>query len=776
MPTVARVGGGATAATLAFCGWLVSGWGSPEQRIAVEDLVFVVLAVFVTGCCAHAAWRAYGRQRTVWVCVTLGLVGYTIGSAIWAYYEWWLAESPFPTIADIAYLTLPVFVCIGLLAVPAGVSGYTHGRLALDGFIVAVAFFQIGWWTVLDQLFQTGGSSRFAVGVALAYPVLDLGVLTVAVLVLARAPAAQRRSLALLVGGMTSIAIADGIFVYTNAHDDVALVRFGSVGWALGLLLIALAALVAGRSAGVHADADQRISRAAMWLPYVPIVAALVAATVRFAASPGMPPALLASVLLIVLVLARQFIVVGENRRLLETVAAQAMRDPLTGLANRALFQDRLAHAMALHHRDEQSVTVLSLDLDDFKLVNDGLGHPAGDRLLVQAAERILRCVRSSDTVARMGGDEFVVLMEGDEAAARLVAHQVVAAFADPFVIDGHELRLCPSAGLAVAGSGGPRLTADDLLKHADLAMYAAKRRRISGVHTYSEADLPTGIGDSAHQLRTVDGGAHDSTVAFQMLGQLRHAIDNLELTLVYQPKFDLADESITGVEALVRWPHPERGLLGPDQFLQLVRDHGLMRPINELVLDQALGQVAIWRQLGFRVPVAVNIFAPSLADQGLPDRIERTLRAHGLPFETLTVEITEDLLIGNHEQAAEVIDRLRDSGVRVAIDDFGSGYSALSYLRDLHIDELKLDKGFVTAVTEDPRSAAIVKSVIELARGLGLTTVAEGVESAETAALLRVYGCQIGQGYYFSEPLPPQEMLALLRTRPREPDAAISN
>ncbi|MDZ7882473.1 MAG: hypothetical protein U5N53_05980 [Mycobacterium sp.] len=177
----------ATVATLAFCVWLLGGWGSPPARIAIEDLGFVVLALFVTGCCAHAAWRFRGRQRAIWVCVTIGMAGYTAGSAIWAYYEWWLAESPFPTVADFGYLLLPVFVCIALLMVPVGASGFTHSRLALDGIIVAVAFFQIGWWTVLDQVFRDGGSSGFAVAVALAYPVLDLGVLTVAVLVLGRA-------------------------------------------------------------------------------------------------------------------------------------------------------------------------------------------------------------------------------------------------------------------------------------------------------------------------------------------------------------------------------------------------------------------------------------------------------------------------------------------------------------------------------------------------------------------------------------------------------------
>ncbi len=762
MPRVGRTETVATAATLAFCVLLLSGWGSPTTQIAVEDIGYFVLGLFVTGCCVGAVGRHSGRDRTVWIWISIGMLGYTVGSLIWAHHELWRGEKPFPSEADAAYLMLPIAVCIALLLMPVGISGYLHTRVALDGFIVAVAFFQIGWWTLLGQLFDSG-LSRFAVGIALAYPVLDLGVLTVGLLVLGRVRESQRRSLSLLVGGMALTTVADGIFVYSNISDDFTVARFGSAAWAAGLLLIALAALRSDASEDEYTGGELAISRTAMWLPYLPLVLAMIAALVRFAAAPDLAPALIASVLLIVLVLLRQFIMVGENRRLLAAVEAQAMTDPLTGLANRALFQDRLTHAMVLHQRDQRTVSVLSLDLDDFKLVNDGLGHPAGDRLLVQVAGRLLNSARSSDTVARVGGDEFVVLMEGDRDEARGVIQRVLRAFDAPFHVDGHDLLLRPSAGLAVAAAEDPELSPEVLLKQADVAMYSAKRSRAGGVHTYSAADV-----------RDLDEPA--GAVAYQLLGQLRRAIDNRELTLAYQPKFDLYDGSIVGVEALVRWPHPDRGLLGPDQFLQLVRDHGLMRPINDLVLTEALDQIARWRDAGVLVPVAVNVFAPSLSDQALPEGVVRELDKRGLPCEILTVEITEDLLLGNHERTRAVIERLREHGVRVAIDDFGSGYSALSYLRELHVDELKLDRGFVTAVLDDRRAAAIVRAVVDLARELGLTTVAEGVENSETGTLLRDYGCQVAQGYLYSPPLSPPDMLSLLNSRRSAPDATISS
>ena len=769
---VGRVGAVATVATLAFCVWLLGGWGSEDFRIAFEDNVFVVLSLFATGCAAHTAFRCRGRQRISAAFIAIGLAGWTVGSVLWAYYEWFLKVSPFPSAADIAYLMLPLSICIGLLIAPVGASGYTYTRLTLDGFIVTAAFFQIGWLTILGGLFEAGGASRFAVGVALAYPIADLLALTVAMLLLGRARSPDRTPLTLLTVGMALMTIADSIFVYMNSHNDFRLTAYSSVGWALGLLLMALAALCTGvpqqRVVG-----ERSFSQVAMWLPYVPIVIAIGAAVVRFGTTPGMPPALIASVLLIMLVLLRQFIVVAENRRLLAAVAAQAMSDPLTGLANRALFQDRLEHALALHRRDNrQSVAVLSLDLDDFKLVNDGLGHPAGDQLLVQVAARILDRARSSDTVARIGGDEFVVLMEGDDVASREVAREVLRAFDEPFVVDGHDLLLRPSAGLAVVCADDLDVSPELLQKQADTAMYAAKRSRTPGVHTFSPADVS--VADAPERDRTAL--AYDSTVAYKLLGQLRHAIDNQELTLAYQPKFALGDGSIVGVEALVRWPHPDRGLLAPDQFLQLVRDHGLMRPITELVFAKALDQIAQWRDLGLLVPVAVNVFAPSLSDSTLPETVGRALRQRGLPHELLTIEITEDLLLGNTEGAREVIKRLRQSGVRVAIDDFGSGYSALSYLRELYVDELKLDRAFVTTVLVDKRAAAILRAVIDLANELGLTTVAEGVEDPETAALLRDYGCQVAQGYLYTAPLTPAAMLSLLRSSRQAPDAAISS
>lgn len=780
MRTVVWLAGIPTAIAIGFAAWLIGGWGGESTVRVVDDLGLVAFALFATVCSGLAAWSSYGRQRGAWICFTIGTGGWTVGSALWAYYELWADVAPFPSLADAGYLTFPVAVCIGLVLFPVGYVGQSQSRLVLDGLIFAGALFEVAWVLVLRTIYDAGGASRFAVALSLAYPVTDLVIITVAVMVVARARTEQRATLAMLTAGIVFMALSDSAFVYLTAHAAYGTVSLIDLGWVAGLLLIGVAALIS-RAAKPTTDAPARQvpSWVSVWLPYVPALLATAIIVPTFKAVPGLGPIIFTSTLLIAAVLVRQFIVVGENRRLLATVADQALHDPLTGLANRALFNDRLTHAVQLHQRDEQSVAVLSLDLDDFKLVNDSMGHPAGDALLVLIAERLLVCVRTSDTVARLGGDEFAVLMEGKSEHARLIAHRVVQAFDDTFDIEGHDLLIRPSVGLAVAAADEPDISAAALLKQADVAMYSAKRSRTAGVHTFTP-DMHIIEPNELELSADANGGVGSGAAAVRLLGELRRAIDQLDLSLVYQPKFGLRDGDIVGVEALVRWPHRDRGLLGPEHFLPLVREHGLMRAVTELVLAQALDDVAAWHTHGFDVPVAVNIFAPSLGDLELPRQIAKALSERNLRSEMLTIEITEDLLLDNLDRTRTVLNRLRENGVRIAIDDFGSGYSALWYLRDLPVDEVKLDRQFIAPVLNDPRAAAIVRAVIDLAHVLGVTTVAEGIEDALTAIRLLEYGCEVAQGYYYSPPVAAPAMLEMLSSRncpkPRSTSSAVTS
>lgn len=742
--------GAPAAVGVLFAAWLIGGWGGATTVRAVDDLGLVVFSLFAAGCAGLAARSSRGRQRIAWTFIGVGAGGWAVGSALWAYYELWTDTAPFPSLADVGYLVFPFAVCVGLLLFPVGYSGHTRTRMVLDGLIVAGALFEVAWVLVIRSIYDAGGASRLAVGLSMAYPAADVVIITVAVIVLARASTRQRMTMTLVVVGIVLMALSDSAFLYLTAHDAYSSASLIDLGWAAGLLIIGGAALVMCVRPATDAAAPLSPSQASMWLPYLPVGIAAVICVPVVMSVPGMGPLLISSGLLISAVLIRQLIVVGENRRLLNTVADQALRDPLTGLANRVLFNDRLTHAMQLRQRDNHSVAVVSLDLDDFKLVNDSLGHPAGDALLILVAERILGVVRTGDTVARLGGDEFAVLLEGPAEQSRLVAHRVVQAFDEPFLIDGRDLMVKPSVGLAVIPDDS-EISPDALLKQADVAMYSAKRSRSGGVHTFTA------------EMHLLDSDERGGTVKLRLLGQLRRAIDNVDLTLVYQPKFGLRTHEIVGVEALVRWPHPERGLLTPDQFLPLVRQHGLIRAVTEHVLNKALDDAANWHSKGVGVPVAVNLFAPSLSDLRLPAWIMRALADRGLDSNALTVEITEDILLDNINRTISVLNKLRENGIRLSIDDFGSGYSALWYLRDLPIDEIKLDKDFIAPILVDRRAAAIVRAVIDLAHELGVTTVAEGVEDAATVATLRDYGCEMAQGYYCSPPLAAEAIGELL-------------
>ncbi|MCI3927479.1 bifunctional diguanylate cyclase/phosphodiesterase [Paenibacillus sp. TRM 82003] len=407
--------------------------------------------------------------------------------------------------------------------------------------------------------------------------------------------------------------------------------------------------------------------------------------------------------------------------------------------------------------RDGQpEVALLLLDLDRFKEVNDSLGHHAGDELLRAVGERLRRVGRESAAreVVRLGGDEFALLLGAAPPVAESVAAAVHAALEAPIAVEGLQVRVRASIGLAALPSAA--LDASALLRRADVAMYRAKTRGL-GTFTYDVAADEFASGD---RLATAE--------------LVREAVQQRALTLHYQPKVDTGTGRVGGVEALVRWYHPTRGLLYPDAFLPVVEGAGLMEEMTVAVLEQALDQARDWYLAGDALAVAVNLSASSLSDPRLPDRVQRLLAERDLPAHLLEIEITEDFLMADRERAQVILDGLRRRGVRVAVDDYGTGYSSLAYLRQLPVDDLKLDRSFVTDLGSDPRALAIVRSTIMLAHSLGLRLVAEGVEDAETCRELTDAGCDVVQGWYFSKALPAAELTAwLLRHRAAAPAAA---
>jgi diguanylate cyclase (GGDEF)-like protein/PAS domain S-box-containing protein len=431
----------------------------------------------------------------------------------------------------------------------------------------------------------------------------------------------------------------------------------------------------------------------------------------------------------------------NELQRKDERIHHLAFHDVLTGLPNRALYQDRLQHALTRAQREEQRLAVIFIDLDRFKAVNDALGHDIGDMLLQEVAHRIKNRLRAMDTVARMGGDEFVVLMEDLKEAGHCAsrAQELIGEIARPLQLRGHTVEIGASLGIAFFPEDGADPV--ELMKRADMAMYAAKA---AGRNTYRffQQDM---LEKTSQRL------------ALEM--ELRRAIAQQDLELHYQPKVALETGETLGVEALVRWRHPQRGLLPPKDFIPVAEESGLIVDIGSWVLNEACRQAAEWRTLGRDVKIAVNVSAKQLEACDLVERITALIAQHGITPGHLEIELTESTVMSNPDNVAQLFARLRALGITVAVDDFGTGYSSLAYLRRLPIDILKIDRSFVMEADRDDEDAQIVKTILALGQALKLKVVAEGIETSRQAELLRSFGCGMAQGFLFSQPLPPPQL-----------------
>jgi len=438
---------------------------------------------------------------------------------------------------------------------------------------------------------------------------------------------------------------------------------------------------------------------------------------------------------------------VTERKEVEGQLSHQALHDSLTGLPNRGLVTDRLTHALARAARVDTRLGVLFLDVDRFKLVNDTRGHDVGDQLLIAAADRLRLATRESDTVARFGGDEFVVVYEDANDVEELLrfAERLCSVVAIPFQVDGTELYATISVGVAIGGAGA---SADALLRDADAAMYHAKERGGGAVAAFDES--------IRHRARS----------RFDMERELRGGLERDEFALEYQPIVALSDGRIVGVEALVRWDHPERGTVPPGEFVELAEETGLIIPIERRIRGIACRQLAEWRatpQLA-DLSLSLNVSATQLRDAaGFAERVEATLAETGLPASALTLEITESFLMEDTAACLDGLAALKALGIRLVVDDFGTRYSSLGYLNRMSLDGLKIDRSFVSGIGPDELDRAIVAAIITMAKSLGLWVVAEGVETAEQSAVLTKLGCEYAQGFYFSRPLRPEAATVLL-------------
>jgi diguanylate cyclase (GGDEF)-like protein len=730
---------------------------------------------------AQAEARAPSRWQARWtptgslvpLLLACTILCYIAGQAIWTLNEDVLHLAVlFPSWADAGYLASYPFALLAIVLMPHQRRSLTsRTRVIIDVLIAMIGVVTFSWYFVLGPTIMHRASSIVERLVGTAYPLSTLALIFCLILLTVRNNRRAMRPVThLLFLAFAVITITDTIYYFQQLHNLYLTGSLLDLGWPLGYLLLGLAArafyvlhqpemqVIAQAKENEKTDEPNSLWRILVPYAWVPALGVLLLFIWRCGDHTSLVMGVVVGgVVLLSLVLVRQVVAVRElhilyanNDALASTnmqLEIQATHDALTGLPNRSLLQRRLEEETQVAHESNVPAALLLLDIDRFKEVNDTLGHAVGDLLLQKIGPRLKSRLRPTDLIARLGGDEFAIVLPATDASGAIdTARSLLSALDAPLLVNDHAFSIGGSIGIALTPEHGFDVTT--LLRYADVAMYVAKRSQ-SGHAEYSpEVDQ--------HSPRKL-----------ALMSELRQAIGDDGLLIHYQPKVSFSLGRMVGVEALVRWPHPEHGLIPPDDFIPLAERTGLIGPLTRWVLERAVRQCRDWEQHGLLVNVAVNLSTSTLYDPKLLSTVTDLLQAYGVSPSQLTLEITESMLLDEPERAHVVLAHLRELGVSIAIDDFGTGYSSLAYLKRLPIDEVKIDKAFVFGLGEDadPADAAIVRAVVAMARPLQCEVVAEGVESAETWAFLQELGCDLAQGYYFSPPLPATTLEQWART-----------
>lgn len=731
--------------------------------LTVNDVAKVVSGLAAAVALAVRARRSRPRTRPMWALMSVGVLCATSGDVLWSIDTLLLNKPlPFLLIADIGYLIFPILTGIGLLFHPSQPQSTGSAlRMVTDAVLIFSSLLTLSWLTSLGAVVRTGTGSSLALVAALAFPVTDVVLLTIVIMTFIRTGIQRQKQLTLTGLALVFQALADSAFIYHSAFAYLPAQSGHATGHPLDYafvaarLLLALAAITPAPAPLTPARSTAYASGLACIIPYLFCGAGLVAAALALLAyqrrtgltnSAVLVPVGTATVLVSALVL-RQLVTISENNRLLADLAERelllqhrSLHDDLTGLANRALFADRAAHALTRQPRVGRTIGILVISLDDFKLVNESLGHTAGDALLVQVAHRLDLVARESDTVARLGGDEFGILVE-DEANPEETVRRVADAFVRPFEFDGRLVTVLASVGLAVAEPDGPRTGADELLKQADLAVSSAKGHGRGRSVTFSPELARTGA------------------EKFAIRDALVSAITDGAIDVAYQPIVETSSRQLLGFEALARWQLNGRPVR-PDIFLPVARRLELIADLDQIVLEKALDQLSRWRAQpdGTSLTMAVNADETLLDGGRAISLYTAALARFGLPPTALVVELPESHLNDSPDLASTVA-QLRDCGIRVALDDFGTYGSSLSRLHRIQVDTVKLDRDFLIPGATATVDEVWLGSIIELAHRLGLRVVAEGVETEQQRQMLQDLGCDSVQGYLLGRPVPAAEI-----------------
>ena len=772
----------------------------PESnlKVTLSDALFPTMNIIVVVLLMQAAKASAAQSKRLsraWGFLALAQLLFTIGDVLWAVYAVILHEVPFPSLADVFYLTYyPIFL-LGVFLIPREVrSKYDRAKKLIDACITLLAAALVFWVVLINPLVSSvGGASTLEQVLTLAYPVGDLVMFSsLVVLMFNHTTGKKQFSLMLLVFSIVVQVATDILFSVQSLEGTYMSGGWLDAGWIIAYLLIGYSAYTQAHSSDSSADADQKgalrirsgsrlVESLVSATPYLLVLMVYGLLTVSHAEQMGRQLQLLFLGFggLILLVVARQFLVNRENdylntslsqallemeqqalklqqmntelhHEITERIRAEqqlshdALHDALTKLPNRTLFMDRLEHAIEFGKRHpEYAFSVLFLDLDHFKNINDSMGHSVGDDLLIYFAERVQQCLRASDTIARLGGDEFVILLESSsgEHTAVMVAERIQESLHKPYLLAGTDVYVSTSIG--IVANMEEYHTAEGILRDADIAMYRAKA-----------------LGKARFEIFTAHLRA-EAVSRLEVESQLRAAVDNQEFLLEYQPIYSLTNNGLIGFEALLRWNHPQRGILPPAEFLSALEDSGLIVPIGEWVLHQACRQMKVWQQnVNFEnLVINVNLSGKQFAQTNFLDIIRHALEESGLAPQSLHLEITETMLIENQEQANHIFDALHAMGIELQVDDFGSGYSSLGYLQHFPVDTIKIDKTFIQAMGKDGKGTQLVQTMIAMAHQLGMEIVAEGIETDDQLHLLQRMACKYGQGFYLSHPLTIDEV-----------------
>jgi diguanylate cyclase (GGDEF)-like protein len=696
--------------------------GPPTAALVASILLVLVRAVRVP------------EERGFCLALAAAIGAWTFGDVVWFTLMGPGDTAPVPSLSDLGFLGFypPAYLAIGLLLRARGAR--LQASMWLDGVVAGITVAAVAAAALFGPVLDATGGSAATVATTLAYPVADLLVLALIAGTLVLHGGTPMRSLVVLGAGLVVFALGDSIFMFLSASGDYETGTPVSATWVVGCAIMSFAPWTRARRFEM-----EWAGASLLLLPSLCTFLALgVVVASRLTDVPTVAFAL--AVAAIVAAVVRTMLSFREVRELADR-RAEARTDELTGLANRRSLTWHLEQVV---RRDERA-SLLLLDLDHFKELNDTLGHAAGDELLRRIGPRLSTVLAPGDLLTRLGGDEFgIVVPHGeDDGRPLVVAQRLLKVLEEPFDLRGIGLRVDGSIG--IAHHPDHAADASGLLQHADVAMYLAKERR-SGVEVY----------DAGLDRHTLD--------QLTLAGQLRGAIAAGQLVVLHQPKVDLATGAVVSTEALVRWQHPTEGLLSPAAFLPMAEQTNAMGPLALTVLDLALRDAAAWRADGLELEVAVNLAAANLLDVELPGIVAAALERHGVPASGLRFEVTETSVLADADRCVSVLEGLRRLGVGLSLDDFGTGHASLSRLATLPVDELKIDRSFITDVARDPAHRAIARTIVDLGRSLGLRVVAEGIEDDDCLAAVRALGCDVAQGYGLGRPMPARAVAELLR------------